>query len=272
MFNVNREKCVACTQCIKDCPVSDILLKDSKAYIKNESCIKCGHCIAICPTKAVSTNDYNMDDVIEYNKENFSVDADNLLNFIKFRRSVRRFKNKEIEKEKLHKIIEAGRVTETATNSQDVSFTIVINKLNELRDLTYEALNKKGEYILANLTPETKYLEKYAKLWINSYKLYKEDPIKNDRILFNAPAVIIITANTEINGALASSNMELMTNALNLGTFFSGFIQLAAKDNKEILELLKIKDKKIIACLVLGYPDVTYKRTTPRKDADITWI
>lgn len=83
---------------------------------------------------------------------------------------------------------------------------------------------------------------------------------------------IIITANTEINGALASSNMELMTNALNLGTFFSGFIQLAAKDNKEILELLKIKDKKIIACLVLGYPDVTYKRTTPRKDADITWI
>ena len=69
MFNVNREKCVACTQCIKDCPVSDILLKDSKAYIKNESCIKCGHCIAICPTKAVSTNDYNMDDVIEYNKE-----------------------------------------------------------------------------------------------------------------------------------------------------------------------------------------------------------
>ena len=234
MFNVNREKCVACTQCIKDCPVSDILLKDSKAYIKNESCIKCGHCIAICPTKAVSTNDYNMDDVIEYNKENFSVDADNLLNFIKFRRSVRRFKNKEIEKEKLHKIIEAGRVTETATNSQDVSFTIVTNKLNELRDLTYEALNKKGEYILANLTPETKYLEKYAKLWINSYKLYKEDPIKNDRILFNAPAVIIITANTEINGALASSNMELMTNALNLGTFFSGFLVKASENNKEI--------------------------------------
>ena len=97
MFNVNREKCVACTQCIKDCPVSDILLKDSKAYIKNESCIKCGHCIAICPTKAVSTNDYNMDDVIEYNKENFSVDADNLLNFIKFRRSVRLFKEKDVE-------------------------------------------------------------------------------------------------------------------------------------------------------------------------------
>lgn len=173
MFKVDRTKCIACTQCIKDCPVSDILLKDSKAYIKNESCIKCGHCVAICPTKAVSTDDYNMDEVVEYNKESFSVDADNLLNFIKFRRSVRRFKNKEIEKEKLNKIIEAGRVTETATNSQDVSFTIVTSKLNELRDLTYEALNKKGEYILANLTPETEYLKKYANLWINLYKLYK---------------------------------------------------------------------------------------------------
>ena len=100
MFNVDKEKCIACKQCINDCPVSDITLEENKANIKNKSCIKCGHCIAICPTKAVSTNHYNMDDVIEYNKEDFTVDADNLLNFIKFRRSVRSFKNKKVEKKK----------------------------------------------------------------------------------------------------------------------------------------------------------------------------
>ena len=42
-------------------------------------------------------------------------------------------------------------------------------------------------------------------------------------------AVIIVTANSEVNGALASSNMELMTNALGLGTFFSGFFVRAAQ-------------------------------------------
>ena len=69
MFNVDKEKCIACKQCINDCPVSDITLEENKANIKNKSCIKCGHCIAICPTKAVSTNHYNMEDVIEYNNE-----------------------------------------------------------------------------------------------------------------------------------------------------------------------------------------------------------
>ena len=35
----------------------------------------------------------------------FTVDADNLLNFIKFRRSIRNFKNKKIEKEKIEKTV-----------------------------------------------------------------------------------------------------------------------------------------------------------------------
>lgn len=67
--------------------------------------------------------------------------------------------------------------------------------------------------------------------------------------------------------------MELMIDSLGLGTFFSGFLLIAAQDNKEILDLLQIKDsKQIISCLVVGYPDVKYQRTTPRKEANINWI
>ena len=273
MFNVNKEKCIGCSQCVKDCPVSAISLVDNKAEINNERCFKCGHCIAICPVEAVSTDDYNMEEVIPYDKESFSVEADNLLNFIKFRRSVRRFKDKEVEKEKIEKIIEAGRFTQTSTNSQDVSYTVVTDKLPQLKELTYESLNQKGQYILANLTPETEYLKRYATAWVNSYAAFKEDPIKNDRMFFNAPAVIFVTSPNAFNGGLASSNMELMTDALGLGTFFSGFIQIASKDNKEILDLLGINDSnQIVSCLVIGYPDVKYKRTVPRKKANINWL
>lgn len=273
MFKVNEEKCIACKQCINDCPVRDILLVDGKANIKNEACFKCGHCVAICPTKAVSTDDYNMDDVKEYDKETFSIDPDNLLNFIKFRRSVRKFKNKEVEKEKINKIIEAGRFTQTATNSQDVSYIVVREKLSELRELAYETLKAKGEYILANLTPETEYLKRYAYMWVNMYNAYKKDPIKNDGLFFNAPAVIIVTANNELNAGLASTNMELMINALGLGTFYSGFLQLATQGNDDIMSLLQISNnKKVVTCIVLGYPAVNYKRTAPRKDPEISWI
>lgn len=274
MFKVNREICIACEQCIYDCPVDDIFLKEGKAYIKNENCIKCGHCVAICPVKAVSTDDYNMDEVIEYDKEAFAVPADNLLNFIKFRRSVRRFKEKSVEKEKLEKIIEAGRFTQTGTNSQDVSYIVVTDdKLNELKSMTYEILNEKGKYILNNMSPEIKHLERYAYIWTQMYIKHQEDCKKYDRLFFNAPAAIIVTAKDPFNAALASSNMELMVDTLGLGTFFNGFFKVAAQDNKEINEFLKIQPgKSIVSCLVIGYPNVHYKRTVPRKDADITWL
>ena len=171
MFSVNKEKCIGCSQCVKDCPVSAISLVNNKAEINNERCFKCGHCIAICPVEAVSTDDYNMEDVIPYDNDSFTVEADNLLNFIKFRRSVRRFKDKEVEKEKIEKIIEAGRFTQTATNSQDVSYVVVSEKLDELRDLVYESLKMKGEAILANLTPQTAYLERYARMEVHSYEM-----------------------------------------------------------------------------------------------------
>ena len=153
------------------------------------------------------------------------------------------------------------------------NYKLLIDKLDKLKDLAFESLNKKGEYILNHLTPETEYLKRYATLWTYFYKLYKEDPIKNDKLFFNAPAVIIVASNNELNGALAASKMDLMVDALGLGTFYSGFLQIATNDNNEILDFLHISDnKKIVACMVVGYPNVKYKRTVPRKAADIKWI
>ncbi len=273
MMKIDVEKCVGCGQCVKDCFPNDIAIVDGRAKIKNVTCIKCGHCIAICPQDAVWTDVYNMEDVNDYNEEEFAVDANHLLNFIKFRRTVRQFENKEVEEEKLAKIIEGGRFTQTGSNMQDVSYIVVREGLQELKDLTLESLKKIGEDILNSLTPETMIYKRYAKMWIRMYENYKEDPKQNDKLFFNAPAVIIVTANSQVNGALASSNMELMTNALGLGTFFSGFFVRAAQGNKKMMDFLDIKDgKEIVTCMVIGYPKVKYLRTVPRKEADIVWI
>jgi nitroreductase/NAD-dependent dihydropyrimidine dehydrogenase PreA subunit len=272
MMNVNTEKCIGCGLCVKDCFPRDIEIVDGKAKINNETCIKCGHCIAICPKEAVSTDEYNMEDVKQYSKDEFLVDADNLLNFIKFRRTIRQFKDKEVEEEKISKIIEAGRYTQTGGNLQDVSYIVVREGIQELKALAIESSKKLGEDVLANLTPQTIKLKKYAEMWIKMYEEYNANPNKNDRMFFNAPVVIIVTANSEVNGALASSNMELMTNALGLGTVFSGFLVRAAQDNKKIMNFLGVKEgKKIVTCMVIGYPDVEYSRTAPRKEADISW-
>ena len=43
--------------------------------------------------------------------------------------------------------------------------------------------------------------------------------------------------------------------------------------DQELLDFFGVKDSnEIISCLVIGYPDVKYQRTAPRKKADIEWI
>lgn len=251
MMKVAEDKCIGCAKCIDDCLVNDIIMIDEKAKIKNENCFKCGHCIAICPVNAVSSTEYNMDEVKEYKEEEFSIPAANLLNFIKFRRTVRQFKEKEVEKNKILKIIEAGRFTPTGSNQQDVSFTIVKDEIEKFRELILKNLNEKGKSILNNLTPETMKFKKYAEMWIKMYQDYKNESVNNDRLFFEAPLVIVVSANSTVNGSLASSNMELMANALDLGVLFSGFTLRESKNKNEVKEFLNIKKNKEIVTLWL---------------------
>ncbi|MGM0500761.1 MAG: nitroreductase family protein [Bacillota bacterium] len=272
MMKVDQEKCIGCTKCIDDCLVNDIIMVEEKAQIKNENCFKCGHCIAICPVNAVSTSDYNMDEVKEYNEEEFSIPADNLLNFIKFRRTIRQFKEKDVEENKIMKIIEAGRYTPTGSNQQDVSFTVVKDKMDEFRELILKNLNEKGKSILNNLKPDTMKFKKYAEMWTQMYQDYQNESVHNDRLFFEAPIVIVVSANSNVNGSLASSNMELMANALDLGVLFSGFTLRGAQNKEEVRKFLGVKNnKEIVTALVIGYPDVKYFRTVPREEADISW-
>lgn len=270
MITINPEKCVGCSLCVKDCFVRDISLVDGKAVASNKACFKCGHCIAICPQNAVAITEYNMDEVKEYDAEKFSIHPDQLLNFIKYRRTVRQFKKQDVEEEKLLKIIEAGRFTQTGSNAQNVSYVVVKENLEALKTMTFETLAGMGQRLLAdeNTLP---LIKRYANMWINMAENYKQDP-SNDSLFFNAPAIILTVSSSPVNASLASSNMELMTNALGLGTFFSGFFTRAAEVNKEIPRFLGISETdQVVTCMVIGYPKVKYARTAPRKNATITW-
>jgi len=271
-MNVNSEKCVGCGICVKDCFLKCIEIVDEKAKINSATCMKCGHCIAVCPKGAVSIDEYNMEEVKDYIEAEFKIESDTLLNFIKFRRTTRQFKDKDIEKEKLLKIVEAGRFTQTGINAQNVSYIVVKDNIEQLKEIALENLKNKGEEILKNLNPQTVPFKRYAQMWIKMYNEYKENPKLNDKLFFNAPALILVVSDSQINGALASSNMELMTNAQGLGTFFSGFFAMAAQGNEKIRELLGLEgNKEIVTCMVIGYPNVKYVRTVPRKDASILW-
>ncbi|MBK5245150.1 MAG: nitroreductase family protein [Eubacteriaceae bacterium] len=263
MININQEKCIGCEECVKDCFPKDLVMKDEKAQATNITCIKCGHCIAICPVNAVSMTDYDMADVKEYDAKTFNIPSETLLNFIKFRRAVRRFKDKPIEKEKIEHIIEAGRFTPTGSNRQPVSYIVVQNDIPKLTGLALESLNQLGKNVVFKL---------YASRWMKMYEEFLANPELPTSLFFKAAAIVLVVSDSPIDGGLAASSMELMTHAEGLGMFYSGFFVRAAMKNPKIKEFLGIEDtKEVIACLVMGYPDVSYQRTTPRKKAEISW-
>lgn len=95
MVVVEREKCIGCGLCVKDCPAGKLKLEEKKAVYTPE-CIQCGHCVAVCPQAAVSIPEYDMGDVEEFDKETFAVDPEHFLRAVKFRRSVRSYREKPV--------------------------------------------------------------------------------------------------------------------------------------------------------------------------------
>ena len=49
----NKTACIACTLCVKKCPVEAIEMQDNVAVIIYDKCINCGQCADVCPTNAI---------------------------------------------------------------------------------------------------------------------------------------------------------------------------------------------------------------------------
>ena len=100
MIQIDQNSCIGCKACIKDCPAGAIRLEEGKAVWKKE-CIQCGHCVAVCPVKAVSIPEYDMEEVEEYDRDTFTLDPAIFLHAVKFRRSIRNYKETPVEREKI---------------------------------------------------------------------------------------------------------------------------------------------------------------------------
>lgn len=262
MIIIDQESCIGCGQCVKDCPAKNLSVREGKAEVLRQ-CLQCGHCVAICPTNSVRIPEYDMEDVTEFHPETFTLNPENVLNAIKFRRSTRHFLDRPVEREKLQKILEAGRYTATAVNYQDVRFVVVQENLQEFRTLIWEGWKQAAEDFAAKEDPQ-------ARRYMAMYKAYERSP-ERDPLFFGTPALIAVAADIPLDGGLACANMETMAVAQGLGILYSGMIEGAVRLNPAAQEWLGLGKKQIVSCMLVGYPQYTYRRTAPRRKADILW-
>ena len=266
MISIDQKRCIGCGQCVRDCFPEDILLRDGKAVPKNEKCFECGHCVAVCPVNAVSLNGYDMSEVQELEAMGPKVDPQAFLNQMKSRRSIRQFRDTPVTDSQLEMILEAGRYAPTGGNRQNVAYTVIRQDLPQVREQLIRQLGAAGRKMLE----EGRRASFYTDMWLDMERDYRENG--KDRLFFNAGTVILVSSDDPISAGVASTHMETMVYSLGLGMLYSGFSRFAIERSGEIRKELGIRDDyHVHTVLVIGTPAVKFRRTVPRKKAEVTY-
>ena len=140
-------------------------------------------------------------------------------------------------------------------------FVVVQEQMERVKDLIWEGLERMLE---AGEIPH------YRGMLQRFIDRRKADKTK-DALFFGAPVLVVLTCDGPWNAPLAARSMELMAEAEGLGSLYSGFIQRGIFYSPEVQELLGITGEQVAVCMLMGYPAVKYRRTVPRKKANVTW-
>lgn len=289
LIHIDLEGCVKCKACIDVCPARLYYFKSDQLHILNifeDTCIECGHCTAICPVEVIHLK-IHYDKSLEKVKSSEDLPPfEELYNLIRNRRSIRQFKEDPVSKELMGKLVDVTNYSPTASNSENVSLTIIQDKQKVTQISETITLQMKNFVSLAETPQGLQVLEKM--LPKRTYKYAMERLPQTKRILkmiskgidfwcWNGQLIILHgekeKGNVVENCSLAAAYIMLAAETLGLATCSLGFLTFFSNQFKQVKKLLKVPKKNYIGyTLAIGFPDVPYKRIPARKPMKVEWI
>lgn len=286
---IDKEKCTKCGICINYC--HEFLGKDDEGYPKAMSldntlagCIQCGHCMMACPNLAIEIKgeDISKAHLREFGKTANFEELNNL--FLK-RRSIRKFKQQEVSKEVLDKIVQAAATAAVSIPPSELK-VLVISGQKKVQELAEDIVlgmkkipkmfNPLSLMLMKIFAGETTY-RMFKEFILPLCKLTVEARERGEDYLFyDAPAVILFYS-TELSdkedGLIAATQATLAAEALGLGTCWIGSLGAAFAHNEKLRKKYGIlKGEKIGSGFILGYPDTKFYRAFQRNFKNVTFI
>ena len=267
---IDKEKCIHCEQCVNDC-ITHCLKMNKEENIPvfrkggEERCIKCQHCFAICPTGALTLFGKNPE-----NSENidFNVNSDELLKLIKSRRSYRKYRQENLDEDRMNKLKDMLNWVPTGVNNHRLHFSFVDNMevMNDFRNKVNTKLVK-----LLNKTPFKGIKKKFSR-YINAI-------LSGEDVIFrNAPHMIVVSTPLnapckDIDPIIALSYFELYAQSMGVATLWCGLAEACLKLFPEMSEYLEIPENyKASYVMLFGLSDKKYHRTTQPEKYNIVSV
>lgn len=257
-------ECIACGRCQKACATRHAITPvEGGVAVDLDNCFACGHCVAVCPTDA-------MDNPLSPRQGPVgSLPApEDMARYLRIPRSVRRYKEELVPREKMTQLIDIGRFAQTGSNRQGISYLVVEgrDKMQELnRMYCREALRLMQE------DPSLLWLEGLIK---------QQDQLGTDNIFRGAPQLILALADKDFdrgreNAQFALTFIALLAPSLGIGTCWGGIPQaLMANDAyaAPFLEYCRVpENKRIRGVMMTGLPDIEFRRLVARNPLELDW-
>jgi nitroreductase/NAD-dependent dihydropyrimidine dehydrogenase PreA subunit len=280
-ISIDSLRCIQCYSCVHECPSGVFTVPnegEDPLVTAPERCIVCGHCVAICPEEAVCHSAYPLESVPPLVHSSLP-DAEATLNLLRLRRSLRVFTGKPLEPESIDKILEAAAQAPNASNLVTTRLVLVQdpNILAQVTELTVFYMASLGILLRNRLIRgiarifARELVDRGMRYLPRLDEMVQKVKAGADPILHHATCLLVFYAKKGVvfsseNANLALQNATLMSQALGLGSFYTGFVVQAARRDRDLRELLKIpRDHRMVGGMAIGHPCYTYTRYISRQ-------
>jgi nitroreductase/NAD-dependent dihydropyrimidine dehydrogenase PreA subunit len=266
MIKVDKKKCTRCGACAEVCPVGCIAMgEDGPREAAGKHCIACGHCVAVCPTEAMDNENAPLEKQVPASPV---LDANTAGQFLRARRSIRRYKPDAVPREKILELLDIARLAPTGSNAQRVSY-MVYDEADTLRGMTAATIDWMEEQIRQGSA--------WARYFAGTVATYRKTG--EDVILRDAPCLVAAMAAKSFlprgrdNTHFALAYAELYAPTLGLGTCWTGLLESCAVSGyKPLADLLRLPEGQVFTGgLMVGFPKYRYQRLVDRNPLQVSW-
>jgi len=261
-FTVNKDKCIKCGLCEKDCPVNIIKLNEyPEIDTSKTACLRCQHCYAICPTGAISI----LGNTPDGNSTAIDINPEEIKKLMQMRRTTRQYKDENIDKSLINNLVKTALHAPTTGNLMTTHFSVIDDKevLSRFKNKVYDKLSSLE-------TPQFEFLKSFMESWNNDRK---------DRLFLGAPHLIVAS---ELNDSIAGvtdsiislSYFDILANSYKVGTTWDGVLTVVLTSIfPELKQDLHIPENyKIVYAMLFGNPSIKYKRIVKKDPMNINIV